>query len=393
MTQATRQNMPVAQAQAPVKRRKVYYIAGFDPRGAGFYHRLYREESAKQSTHLGTDVRVGSRAKRAPHVSAWNVHSQWDDHAVQTEYQYLHWDDLVRRHWEPNRLKLVWLSLATYTGYAACGALGRLRKTFKGPFYSSMYPLLFLALVLLLAAGLGAVTRVLLEGLTGSGAIGWASGLAAGFAMAWGGMALGNRLAVFWLLQIYRFVQGWGVREPDGVMDRIDALADWIVQEQRACPDDEVLLVGHSVGSIVAVSVAARLIDALPPAQRSHITLVTLGQCIPLLSLMPSAKAFHADLRRLSDDCDMQWLDMNARADSLCFSQANPLDISGIAGASVGRPTAQVVRPFRMFDKQAYARMKRSKQRLHFQYMMASALPNEYDYFRMTAGPSRIQPF
>ncbi|MDT4817814.1 hypothetical protein FQZ97_508980 [compost metagenome] len=89
----------------------------------------------------------------------------------------------------------------------------------------------------------------------------------------------------------------------------------------------------------------------------------------------------------------MQWLDMNARADSLCFSQANPLDISGIQGAKIGRPTRQVVRPFRMFSKQDYARMKRSKQRLHFQYLMASALPNEYDYFRMTAGPSRIQPY
>ncbi|MNN16146.1 hypothetical protein D3C81_1292750 [compost metagenome] len=84
---------------------------------------------------------------------------------------------------------------------------------------------------------------------------------------------------------------------------------------------------------------------------------------------------------------------MNARADSLCFSQANPLDISGIQGAKIGRPTRQVVRPFRMFSKQDYARMKRSKQRLHFQYLMASALPNEYDYFRMTAGPSRIQPY
>lgn len=393
MTQATDIDAPEAPAQGQVKRRKVYYIAGFDPRGATFYHRLYREESAKQAVHLGTSVQVGSRSKQGPHVSAWNVDSEWDGHAVQTEYQYLHWDDLVRRHWEPNRMKLVWLSLATYAGYAACGALGRLRKTFKGPFYSAMYPLVYLALLLLLAVGSGAVTRTALAGLSGIEAVGWAGGLAAGFALAWGGMALGNRLAVFWLLQIYRFVQGWGVREPHGIMERIDALTDWIAREQQASPDEEVLLVGHSVGSIVAVSVAARLADTLPSAQRRHITLVTLGQCIPLLSLMPSAKAFHADLQRLSDERDMQWLDMNARADSLCFSQANPLDISGIAGAGVGRPTAQVVRPFRMFDKQEYARMKRSKQRLHFQYMMASALPNEYDYFRMTAGPSRIQPY
>jgi hypothetical protein len=267
MTQATDINGPGAAAQGQVKRRKVYYIAGFDPRGASFYHRLYREESAKQSVHLGTSVQVGARSKQGPHVSAWKVESEWDGHAVQTEYQYLHWDDLVRRHWEPNRLKLVWLSLATYAGYAACGALGRLRTTFKGPFYSAMYPLVYLALLLLLAVGLGTVTGTALAGLSGIDAVGWAGGLAAGFALAWGGMALGNRLAVFWLLQIYRFVQGWGVREPHGIMERIDALAGWIAQEQQASPDEEVLLIGHSVGSIVVVSVAARLADTLPSAQ------------------------------------------------------------------------------------------------------------------------------
>ncbi|WP_354687186.1 hypothetical protein [Cupriavidus necator] len=393
MTQTVTERQPAEAAAVEVRRRKVYYISGFDPRGAGFYHRLYREESAKQAVHLGTTVQVGTRARLDKHVSAWHVTSQWDGHEVSTEYQFLHWDDLVRRHWEPNLLKLLLSSLVTYAGYVGCGAFGRLSKTFRGPFFSALYPLAYLFLLLMLAFAGGAAARAAIGSATGNGGFAWAGGIAGGVALAWAGVALANRLAVFWLLQIYRFVQGWGVREPQDVKERIDAFADWIRRDQQASPSDEVLLVGHSVGSIVAVSLAARLADVLTAAQRRHITLITLGQCIPLLSLMPSAKAFHGDLRRLSEERDMQWLDMNARADSLCFSQANPLDISGITGSGVGRPTAQVVRPFRMFGKQEYARMKRSKQRLHFQYLMASALPNEYDYFRMTAGPRRIQPF
>ncbi|WP_455287333.1 hypothetical protein [Cupriavidus necator] len=104
----------------------MYYVSGFDPRGAGFYHRLYREESAKQSVHLGTTVEVGARSRLDKHVSAWNVSSQWHGNEVSTEYQFLHWDDLVRRHWEPNLLKLLLSSLATYAGYVGCGAFGRL---------------------------------------------------------------------------------------------------------------------------------------------------------------------------------------------------------------------------------------------------------------------------
>ncbi|MCY1342832.1 hypothetical protein D9M69_288340 [compost metagenome] len=376
-----------------VKHRKVYYVSGFDPRGAAYYHRLYREESAKQAVHHGGSVTVGKRSRLGEHVSGWNVDGEWDGHAVSTQYQFLHWDDLVRRHWEPSLLRLVLSALVTYSRYIGCGAFGRLGSTFRGPFYSALYPWAYLALLMLVAAGCAVGVKALIGTAGANGWLAWAGGIAAGAGLFGGGIALANRLAVFWLLQIYRFVPGWGEREPEDIKARIDTFADWIRKDLEASGCDEALVVGHSVGSIVGVALAAKLADALPPAQRRRVTLVTLGQCIPLLSLMPSAKAFHQDLKRLSEERDMQWLDMNARADSLCFSQANPLDISGIQGAKIGRPTRQVVRPFRMFSKQDYARMKRSKQRLHFQYLMASALPNEYDYFRMTAGPSRIQPY
>ncbi|MCO4865194.1 hypothetical protein MKD38_26210 [Cupriavidus sp. WGlv3] len=387
------QDKPAQAASASVRRRKVYYVSGFDPRGAAFYHRLYREESAKQAVHHGGSVAVGARSRLGEHVSAWNVDSEWDGHSVSTEYQFLHWDDLVRRHWEPSLTLLVLATLASYARYIGCGAFGRLSKTFRGPFFSALYPLVYLALLLMLSLGLGIGASAALSAVGVHGWLAVTGGMAAGAVLFGGGVALANRLAVFWLLRIYRFVQAWGEREPEDVRQRIDAFADWIRRDLEASPCDEALVVGHSVGSIVGVSLAARLADALTPAQRRGLTLVTLGQCIPLLSLMPSAVAFRRDLQRLSAEREMQWLDMNARADSLCFSQANPLEISGIAGVAAGRPTAQVVRPFRMFGKQEYARMKRSKQRLHFQYLMASALPNEYDYFRMTAGPRRIQPF
>jgi pimeloyl-ACP methyl ester carboxylesterase len=152
-------------------------------------------------------------------------------------------------------------------------------------------------------------------------------------------------------------------------------------------------VVGHSVGSMVAVGVAARIAERLPAERRRDVTLVTLGQCIPLLSLLPGAFRFRADLKALADARELPWLDMNARADSLCFAQANPVEVSGVAAAGGGqgvRPLQQVVRPFRMFAPADYARLRRNKLRLHFQYLMASALLNEYDYFRMTAGPDRL---
>lgn len=378
--------------QGHVRRRKVYYVSGFDPRGAAFYHRLYREEAARQSVHHGdARVDVGARTRKGPHVSGWDVAGRWGDHDVATEYRFLHWDDLVRSQWEPNLLRLLWSALGSYAGYARCGAFGRLRRGFRGPFYSALYPVAYVALVVLLGLGAGAAVLALLGGaLHPLGAT--AAALAIGGSAIWSGMSLGNRLAVFWLLRTYHCVHGWGIREQPELDRRIDELAAWMREDLRRSPADEVLLIGHSVGSIVATSLAARLLDELEPEQRRRVTLVTLGQCIPLLGLIPTAESFRESLRRLGQEREMQWFDMNARADSLCFAQVNPLEISGIS-CKPGRPLRLVVRPFRMFGKREYARMKLSKQRLHFQYLMASALPNEYDYFRMTAGPSRIHPF
>lgn len=190
----------------------------------------------------------------------------------------------------------------------------------------------------------------------------------------------------------YLFVHRWGKDGVEAMDCRVGEFARLIVREQQARPCDEILIVGHSVGSIVAVSVAARVAQLSAVERRRNMVLVTLGHCIPLLSLMPSATACRKDLQTLTREGGVRWIDLIARADALCFAQSNLLDVSGIANAVAKTPVIQVVRPFQMFDAKTYARIRRNKFRLHFQYLMASDLPNDYDYFRITAGPHRLLP-
>lgn len=377
-----------------VRTRRVYYISGFDPRGPSYYHRLYREEAAKQGIHHdGAAIVVGRRQRVADHVHAWRIDSEWQGRRVSTDYQFLAWDDIVRRHWEPNRLKLAVGAIGTYARYIACGAFSGIRKNFKGPLYAALYPIALLASLATLAL-LGAyVVASAVSALFGSTWLALSIAIATSSAIGWAGLRLIDGAGSLWLLRLYGFITTWGAKGIDGMDARIDEFVERIKRDQAQQPCDEVLVIGHSVGSILAVCVAARLSRALPGEDRSNLALLTLGQCIPLLSLMPTATAFREELAQLAAAGDMVWLDMIARADALCFSQANPLDISGITGQTIGRPVQQVVRPFRMFNAAEYARLRRDKLRLHFQYLMASALPNEYDYFRMTAGPSRIKSF
>ena len=44
----------------------------------------------------------------------------------------------------------------------------------------------------------------------------------------------------------------------------------------------------------------------------------------------------------------------------------------------------------KLFSPAAYRRMKRDFYRLHFQYLMASELTGDYDYFLITAGDKTL---
>ena len=48
-----------------VSRRCVFYVSGFDPKGAAHYHGLYREESAHQCNAEGYTRTVGPRKRDA----------------------------------------------------------------------------------------------------------------------------------------------------------------------------------------------------------------------------------------------------------------------------------------------------------------------------------------
>ena len=51
-------------AEAGVRRRRLFFISGFDPQGPAHYHRLYAEQAALQAAVSGYRVAVGPRGER-----------------------------------------------------------------------------------------------------------------------------------------------------------------------------------------------------------------------------------------------------------------------------------------------------------------------------------------
>jgi hypothetical protein len=379
-----------------VHRRRVHYISGFDPRGAVHYHRLYRDEAAKQQALLDATLEVTPRTRHGRLNSGWTIHGDWNGVQVETDYRFMAWDDIVRRHWLRSPARLVWRSITGYPVYLATGGLQRARQLSRGTFYSAVLPLVYLLLLTLLMVLAGAVGYNL-GTLVDTAFVPTVLAVACAVATGAGGLRLAHHLGILWLLRICLFIYDWGRQGIPGLPGRAHAIAESIRIAQRDDPVDEVLIVGHSIGSMLAVSVSAALLEGggrVPEELADRVGLMTLGQCIPWLAFMPEAREFHAELQRLAYAESLPWVDVSGPTDPLGFFNVDPVVEAGIHDAPAHRPRLVTARFFRMFHLETYRKLRRDKLRLHFQYLMANEIPAAYDYFRITAGPGpALAPF
>lgn len=373
-----------------VRTRRVHYIAGFDPRGARYYHRLYRDESAKQSVLNSGELTVGKRESIGEYTRRWQIEARWGDEMVSTDYQFMEWDDIVRKHWGGGLFSVLMTGLRSYALYGWCGALRKGCATYKNAFNCALYPWGYLCAAILLVAIAALLGSGVVYALTSSATAACAVGAAFAIGTIIAASIGAERFGITWLIRTYGFVLAWGTGKLPDLRKRIGLFAEHILLAQEREPVDEVLIVGHSVGAMAAVSVAAQVLRRRGTlADRMH--LLTLGSCIPFLSLIPAAALFREDLATLANDDRMLWTDVAVPSDPLCFYEVSPLEASGIVPSFPNRPRQIMARIFRMFRPETYAKLRRNKLRIHFQYLMAAELPSEYDYFRITAGPEKLR--
>jgi hypothetical protein len=144
----------------------------------------------------------------------------------------------------------------------------------------------------------------------------------------------------------------------------------------------------------MAASILARALQLEPglATGRTRLALLTLGQWIPLLGLLPMATSFRGELQRLGATRGLHWVDFSAPPDGCCFALTHPITACGVAHDAATGATVQLLNPrfADLFDTQAYAELKRDKFRLHFQYLRATDRPGDYDYFAITSGPRSL---
>lgn len=388
---------PSPRAPGGVRRRHVLYLSGFDPQGPGHYHALYAEQAALQARVNGVRIEVGPR-ERAGMNAAWDV--RWDPgepgQAVDTRYEFLRWDDIVRGHWPRGQWRLLSLTLAATARMALNGSLWRILQTSWPAFLALAAPAGLMLAVLAGGAGIAVLAAIAWRaGLPALG-IGAAAALGAGLVVL--ARRAQAKVQMAWLMRSASVILEQARGRMPGLEGRLDDFARRIVELAAAQDLDELLVVGHSSGAMLAVSAMARalaleahLLDRAAP----RVAMLTLGQCIPVLSYQPEAVHFRSELLRLRETKSLVWIDFTAPPDGCCFALIDPTEVclDGISDPerpATGGPRRLSPRFAQSFSAVRYGLIRRDKYRCHFQYLMATELPAAFDYFTVTAGPETL---
>ena len=373
------------------RRRRVFYIPGYDPIHPRRYRELYRKEGRDQAAITGYDLTL-SPGKGDGGRYGWHVETLVDGARTDTDVEVLVWSDIVRDSMS-NSIPATYLQLLrTAWAYIGSGALWRLMRLRKGPVIAALYPIVMLLaqLALALLAGwllwraAGLLTPWLGVAAQGIGAL---AGIAAAVLVLRWFRARDNRLYAYYLMHDFAYsAQARGANPPE-LEARMAEFADTVAAALQT-DVDEVLVVGHSSGAHLGVSILADLIrDGRVPPNGPALAFLSLGQVVPMVSFLPDAWRLRRDLAYLAQSDRLTWVDVTAPGDGCAFALCDPVAVSGVAPQDKRWPLVFSAAFTQTLGPERLAALKRRYFRLHFQYLCAFDRPKDYDYFLITAGP------
>ena len=373
-----------------VKARRVFYIPGYDPIHPRRYRELYRKEGAKQAEISGYGLEL--RARSGGETYGWQVEGHVDGQTVQTDIDVLVWSDIVRDSMS-NSIPATYLQLLrTAWAYIGSGALWRLMRLRKGPVIAALYPIGMLLVQLMLALLAGAImfsTAARLADRLGPVLYVLGAVLAVGFfvgVLRWFKSKDGKFFA-YYLMHDYSYSARWKGANPPELEARMAEFRT-MIRDALHSDVDEVLVVGHSSGAHLAVSILADLIrKGELPEKGPALGFLSLGQVVPMVSFLPKADRLRADLHFLSSQDALAWVDVTAPGDGCAFALCDPVSVSGVAPADKRWPLVFSAQFTKSLRPETWKALRWRFFRLHFQYLCAFDQPLDYDYFQITAGP------
>lgn len=352
------------------------------------YRELYRTEGKDQAEISGYSLDL--KGLSGGDNYSWSVDAEIEGKITHAEISFLLWSDIVSKSMERSIPGTFLLLAKTVWIYLSTGALQRLMRLRKGPIIAALYPV-FMLLAQLAISALGGWLISLAIGILAPYWVGVLAGIwVFGRLMMWF-RSLDHKLFAYYLLHDYAYSAQYLGANPPELEARMSEFGQQILKALKS-DMDEVLVVGHSSGAHLGVSVLADMLRGHTLDQKGpKLAFLTLGQVVPMVSYLPKAERLRDDLTFLSQSDDLTWVDVTAPGDGCSFALCDPVSVSGAVPEKGKKWPLVISAAFtQSLHPETFKRLRWRFFRLHFQYLCAFDQPKDYDYFQITAGPTLL---
>lgn len=364
-----------------VRRRKVLYVGGYDPgAAAAFYRRFLRQLEIFKSTWSVESS--SSELSISGQSLSWSVKTTAHDWSVQTDLELLSWDDLIANEAAGSTLTRFGRSAAVYANLIASGTLSRYFRANPRYFAFSVAPLFQLAALVILSVIAGFAV-----GAMSPTSFALVAGMAAGFVsfivlQKW----LGNRWRLHQALDDWIMSLDYIHGRREDLKARISQFAGLISRAVGQNSVDEILVVGHSLGAILAADALSQALDDVD----GEISFATLGATIPKCTLHPEAQWLRERVAAVARRPTVHWVEVQARSDPISFFRFHPVSLEKVVDDDLSTKANPVIRRARLKDmlhESTYRKIRWRPLRLHYQCVSANERKAMYDFFMMVCGP------
>jgi hypothetical protein len=364
----------------PVAKRLVFHIGGYDPitSHASAQRRFVREIGRFQRT-WSVKAAVDGLHDTFDQIS-WNVTTTGPDWLVETDYRLVRWHDVIEAFGRRSIAARISVGMLAFLDFVLTGALWRYLLTNWRYALFFLYPLVMFGLLIAAAFLIGVIAFKI----TGSIAIatgGGLFGIAAVLAGPWSWLHLGD------LFDDWIFSREYIRSVNSEIEQRLDRVAAELVTAASNSAADEILVIGHSLGAVLAVDLLDRALRLDPTLDRikTPVTFLSVGSSILKIGLHPKAIRFRTAMERVANSRAIFWGDYQALIDLLNFYKSRPMAEMGLS--TENEATVRIVRLSRMLDDDMYRRIRFNYFRLHCQFVSGNDKRTSYDYFMLTCGP------
>jgi pimeloyl-ACP methyl ester carboxylesterase len=371
-----------------VRRRHVLYVEGYDPRGAEAYYQLFERSCDRFSKAWPVEVTLDPFEMDSDDFAHWSLTTKSAGWRVATRYDFLRLERHIRAAMYGPTLPQIARGLGWLIDDVVSGTMWRIfRSSWRfGVHLLSIQILLLIWLALSAVIGLAAASVV-------STSFGLPLAIAAGLAMATAALFALKPLARRWFVgqitSCWATLRRFGRGQPTWLDDTIEAGARHLVAAGAKQDTDELVLVGHSTGSVIAAAIMARALVLDPDLgrRRARLVLLTLGAVMPAVALHPAANRMRDIIKRLASEPTLEWIECQSRKDVMNFEGFDPVAGVGVQVEKRHNPLVWSVRFKEMVSPEYYQRLRWSFFRLHFQYINAGDRRTPHDYMLLIAGP------